>query len=74
MWVSGGFSAPDVTASAFAGVTLEKAVLVLKDDKSKGARKTESVRLETHSQMLEQTRRIHDLVQFGCMNKTSKEV
>lgn len=45
-------------------------LIVLKDYKLNEARKTGSVSLET--QVLEEIRRIQDLVQFTCVNKTSK--
>ena len=51
----------------------KKAVLVLNDPKSKGCEKIGNVSLESHSQILGETRRIQDPAQFTGKNKTSKD-
>ena len=52
----------------------KRIVLALNDSKSKGGNKIGNVNLESHNQMLEETRKIQNSVQFIGRNKTSKVI
>lgn len=52
----------------------KKAVLVFNDPKSKGWEEIGNISLKSHSQILEEARKIHNSVQFTDKNKTSKKM